>query len=611
MNATQTASPSLGTWKDDNQIHFRVWAPTTQTIEVIPEKSHTSVPPFALSKDTEGFFTGVSGTLSVGDLYRYRVDGKGPYPDPASRFQPQGVHGPSMVIDASMFQWADSNWRGCALERLSIYELHIGTFTPSGTFRAVIEKLSVLKDLGITAIELMPVADFPGRWNWGYDGVDLFAPSHSYGTPDDLRSLVNAAHQQGLAVIMDVVYNHLGPDGNYLSVYSPYYFTDRHKSPWGAGVNLDGEHSPSVRAYFMENAMHWISEYHMDGLRLDATHALMDESPTHFLAELSERVHSFFSERPVHLFAEDHRHLKTIITPVHKKGWGMDGVWADDFHHIFRRFLAGDHEAYFAPYQGTTDEMADVIQKGWLEKKSAELPLSRYLFCLQNHDQVGNRACGERLHHQIDLASYRAASAVFLFTPETPLLFMGQEWATSSPFLFFTDHHTELGRLITQGRREEFKTFSNFADPALREKIPDPQAASTFEKSRLRWDELERIPHQGLWRLYQALLRLRQIKETFGSSVTIQTQVLNASTLAIHRRGDTKEWVLIACLKGSTSVPLPSRRIGENDFVEKTFVTTEDPLFTEQEDSLPIIHDAGHVHFQRPGAIILQWTHSF
>ena len=552
-------SPSLGAWPDHEQTHFRVWAPKAKTVSAVIERPNGPAQTAALARDGEGYFSVALPRFPAGTLYRYSVDGRGPFPDPASRRQPHGVHGPSMIVDPA-FDWTDEAWPGCSQDRLVFYELHVGTFTPQGTFAAAQAKLPQLKELGVTAVELMPVADFPGRWNWGYDGVSLFAPARCYGTPEDLRAFVNAAHRLGLAVFMDVVYNHLGPDGNYLGVYSDFYFTDRHQSPWGAGVNLDGEHSGPVRSFFIENAQHWIHEYHMDGLRLDATHAMVDEGPRHFLAELSDQVRRSSPERRVFLVAEDSRNLAVMIRPESEKGWGMDAVWADDFHHQMRRFLAGDHEGYFESFAGTVKDIAATIQNGWFFKDAGNRPYPQYVICIQNHDQIGNRAFGDRLTQSVDEAAFRAASAVLLFAPETPLLFMGQEWGASTPFLFFTDHNPELGKRVTEGRRKEFKNFSAFTDPKKRETIPDPQSPSTFEASRLKWEELSQAPHRDLWRLTQALLRLRQDHPVFRAVDRGHTQAaaLTDSILAVRRWSDAGELLLVACLRGGGSADIGS-----------------------------------------------------
>jgi maltooligosyltrehalose trehalohydrolase len=611
--------PTLGSLPTGEGCCFRVWAPAARTLDVVLEKPVGGKSAYPLKKAEDGTFGGVIAGVSAGDCYRYRPDGKGPFPDPASRFQPQGVHGPSEIIDPHIFPWTDSGWKGIALEDLIVYELHVGTFTPEGTFSGVMERLPDLAELGVTAIELMPVADFPGKRNWGYDGVDLFAPARCYGRPDDLRRLVDASHRQGLAVILDVVYNHLGPDGNYLGVYSPYYFSKRHHTAWGQALNFDGEHNQPVRAFFIENALHWIHEYHIDGLRLDATHAIKDDSPRRFLAELSAAVRASTPQRHILLIAEDHRNLATMVTPESRGGWGLDAVWADDFHHEMRRLLAGDHEAYYRDYTGAPADLAATIRQGWFYcgQRSAHrneprgtdpagIPPERFVFCLQNHDQVGNRALGEKLHHQIEMAAYRAASTLLLTCPETPMLFMGQEWAAGAPFLFFTDHHADLGRKVTEGRRREFRHFSTFTDPHARERIPDPQDPTTFLASRLRWEERTQEPHAAMLRLCRALLHLRRNEPALGSTKGGNQVMAKGDAIILRRKPAAGPTLLIVVqLRGGSTI----------DFAEvesrgpwELILSTEDPTFSS-DPCPPHLDLSGNppvIRFSRPGAIILR-----
>jgi maltooligosyltrehalose trehalohydrolase len=518
-----------------------------------------------LRRADDGTFAGTFDMVRPGDLYMYAVDGEGPYPDPCSRYQPEGVHGPSAVVNPSTFEWSDQAWHGVPLARAVFYELHVGTFTPAGTFAGVMAQLPYLADLGVTVIELMPVADFPGSHNWGYDGVSLFAPARQYGTPDDLRRLVDAAHRMGLAVVLDVVYSHFGPDGAYTTVFSPFYRSPRHQSPWGAAINLDGEQSGPVRAFFIENALHWLYEYHLDGLRLDATHWLLDESTPHFAADLTERVRESVTGRSLLLVAEDDRNLATIVRRPQEGGWGLDAVWADDFHHQVRRQSAGDRDGYYQDYTGSIADLAATLRQGWFYcgqyseyagaprgTSPAGVPPERMIVCLQNHDQVGNRPFGGRLHHEIDPALFRALTALLLFAPETPLLFMGQEWAATSPFLYFTDHHQELGRLVTEGRRREFSRFRAFADEATRARIPDPQAESTFASSRLDWDERARAPHAGILELYRALLWLRRREAALEAGTRFDVVELGGDGLALARsNAPAGALLLVASLRGS------------------------------------------------------------
>jgi maltooligosyltrehalose trehalohydrolase len=583
--------------------------------------------PFTCSLEPagHGWFEGRAPGIGAGARYRFRLPDGRLLPDPASRFQPEGVHGPSMVIDPAAFAWSDHGWRGVRLEDLVVYELHVGTFTPAGTFDGVVAQLPYLRDLGVTALELMPVADFPGSRNWGYDGAALFAPARCYGPPDALRRLVDGAHRLGLAVLLDVVYNHVGPDGAYLNAFSPFYFTDRHRSPWGAGVNLDGEGADQVRAFFIENALHWVHEYHVDGLRLDATHAIEDGGPRHFLAELAGRVKRSAPDREVLVIAEDSRNLARIVTPTEHGGWGLDAVWADDLHHQLRRRLAGDTDGYYQDYRGTTTDIATTIRQGWFftgqhsdflaaprGTAPSGVPPRRSVVCVQNHDQVGNRAFGDRLHHRIDPAAYRAVSALLLVVPETPLLFMGQEWAASSPFLFFTDHHAELGRLVTEGRRREFARFAAFADAATRARIPDPQVEQTFAASRLDWHEQAREPHAGTRRLYAALLALRRQRTAFRAGAAIEALALDGATLAVRRTGPEDTVLAVVRLEGAgtvdlapaTGTPHGGPAVGPG-VAWTALLHTEDARFTA--DAEPPVYRADRgpvVEFARPSAIL-------
>jgi maltooligosyltrehalose trehalohydrolase len=614
--------PTLGAWPEEGGVRFRVWAPDRLRVELIVGDGA----PRLLSRDADGTFGGFVPGLAAGARYRYRLDGDGPFPDPASRFQPEGVHGPSEVVDAATFAWSDQAWRGRPLEDVVAYELHVGTFTPEGTFAGAAEKLSFLRDLGVTAVQIMPVADFPGERNWGYDGVAPFAPARCYGKPDDLRRLVDRAHGLGLAVILDVVYNHFGPDGAYQGAFSPHYFTTRHTTPWGQAINLDGLHRERVREYFMENACHWVREYHFDGLRLDATHALLDDSPRHFLAELAARVKAAAPERHVLLIAEDHGNVAHMVRPPGEGGWGLDAEYSDDLHHQVRRALAGDSEGYYGDFTGSAPDLAETIRDGWFFKgqHSAHrggprgtdpggIPPPRFLVFLQNHDQIGNRARGERLHHEIDLAAYRAATVLLLSAPETPLLFMGQEWAASAPFLYFTNHDPELGRLVTEGRRREFKGFRAFSDPAARERIPDPQAVETFRRSRLDWAEREREPHASVWRLYQALLALRREDpllrfetwegfhaRAFGDAAIVMTR---------HLPGRGALAVLVQ-LRGSGPVELRAADVGGMGGTWSVVLDTEGSAYAEDPRPPETFLDspAPRVWFARPGAVILRLT---
>ncbi|HXE81289.1 MAG TPA: malto-oligosyltrehalose trehalohydrolase [Vicinamibacterales bacterium] len=615
--------PALGAVPQGDGTAFCVWAPAARRVEVVISGNPDRI--VRLTRDRDGYFSGFVEGARAGDRYRYRLDGSRLLPDPASRFQPEGVHGPSEIVDPSAFEWSDAAWRGIRREDLVIYELHIGTFTSEGTFAAARERLADLAALGVTAIEIMPVAEFPGSRNWGYDGADLFAPSRAYGRPDDLRRLVDTAHARGLAVILDVVYNHFGPEGAYHAAFAPEYFTGRHRTPWGNAINLDGPRSPHVRRFFIENALHWLREYHVDGFRLDATHALIDESPVHFIQELTAELRRHRSN--VIVTAEDERRLPELIRPASRGGWDLDACWADDLHHQVRRLLTGDHEGYFARYSGTAADIATTIERGWFFRRTLDgrtlradapgaadetEPFSAFIVCLQNHDQVGNRAFGDRLHHTIDAAAFRAATALLLLAPETPLLFMGQEWAASSPFQYFTDHPEPLGWHVTEGRRAEFSAFSAFTDPEARTRIPDPQAASTFEVSRLRWEERSLPPHASALRLHQRLLQLRRthpaLAATHGASSVAGrcvARALGEDTIAMRREGAGTA-VVIVRLRGAGAVTVPPE-LSSPAAPDHVALTTEEPAFAE-DPAPPAITSSAHgrlqVAFSRPGAVL-------
>jgi maltooligosyltrehalose trehalohydrolase len=452
----------------------------------------------------------------------------------------------------------------------------------------------------------MPIAETAGARNWGYDGVDLFAPSHHYGTPDDLRRLVDAAHRRGIAVIQDVVYNHLGPDGAYLSAFSRDYYSRHFSGPWGDAVNLSEPGCEHVRGFFVENALHWIHEYHIDGLRLDATHTLVDDSRPHFLAEFSARVRAG-AGRPVLLIAEDERNLASLLRqPPH--GDGFDAVWADDFHHQMRVALTEERDGYFADFTGRPADIVDTLRQGWFyvgqrTRRSgrargsdpAGLAPSQFVICLQNHDQIGNRAFGERLHTVVELAAFRAASALLLLAPQVPLLFMGQEWAASTPFLYFTDHEAALGRAVTEGRRQEFAGFAAFSNPETRARIPDPQDPATFASSKLRWSERADGPHAGVEQLYRTLLALRREEPAFRRPVRpADLFALDADTVAM-RRG---EWTVVTRLRGAGGVSVPAA--GE------MVLTSEDRQFAERGDVPSFDPASGDIVFSGPAAVLLR-----
>lgn len=559
-------SPALGAHVTDEGVRFAVWAPNAQRVDLVLDDERQ----LPMDSDEHSVYSLTVSAAGAGTRYAFRVDGEGPFPDPRSRFQPDGVHGASEVVDPATFAWSDRDWRGIGRDNLVIYELHVGTMTPEGTFRALIDQLPYLRDLGINAIEIMPVAECPGRWNWGYDGVSLFAPSHNYGRPDDFRALIDAAHATGIGVILDVVYNHLGPEGNYLGVYAKQYASEKHTNSWGAGLNWDGPDSEFVRQFAIDNARQWISEYHIDGLRLDATHAIVDDSPVHLVQELTAEVRKAAGDRRIFVVAEDERRDIERVRSVARGGEGLDAVWADDFHHEVRVLLTNAQENYYSAYSGTTKSIATAINEGFGDEgfergtaPDANDPASSFVFCIQNHDQVGNRPFGDRLHHEINLDRYAVASALLLFAPETPMLFMGQEFAASTPFLFFTDHPDELGKLVTEGRRKEFAGFRLFDDPALRETIPDPQAESTFLASKLRLAERDDNP--GTLDLYRSLIALRASDPVLSVNDRTATKAiwLTAEAVAVHRWREDDHRLLIANFGNETELDLGDQDISQ------------------------------------------------
>ncbi|RCW68890.1 malto-oligosyltrehalose trehalohydrolase [Pseudorhodoferax soli] len=495
---------------------FRVWAPGARQAEVLLEPGGAH----AMQALADGWHEAVVPGAGAGTRYRYRFDGGTPVPDPASRFNPDDVHGASAVVDPTAYAWQDAAWRGRPWHEAVVYELHVGAFTPEGTFAAAAERLAELAALGITAIELMPLADTPGGRNWGYDGVLLFAPESSYGTPDDLRALVDRAHALGLMVLIDVVYNHFGPDGNYLHGYCPQFFNPAHQTPWGAAINYDGEHSAAVRAFFVANALYWVEEFHCDGLRLDAVHQIRDDSARPIVEEAAQALaQGPGRQRQVHVVLENERNQAQRLQPA----GAATAQWNDDLHNAAHVLLTGETDGYYADYaQAPAELFGRALAEGYVYQgqvsphldaprgePSGTLPPTAFISFLQNHDQVGNRAMGERLDRLTDARRLEALYACLLLAPHIPMLFMGEEFAASTPFLFFCDFEGELAEAVRQGRRAEFQRFAAFADEAARARIPDPNAADTFAQSKLHWAERETSPHRERLALVRRLLALR------------------------------------------------------------------------------------------------------
>jgi maltooligosyltrehalose trehalohydrolase len=511
-----TVMKRLGaTYLGNGRCRFLVWAPWADQVEVHLVSPRERMLP--LEKAARGYFAAELEAVEPGSLYFFRLDRHKERPDPASRWQPQGVHGPSQVLDPH-FPWSDTGWAGLPLRDYVIYELHVGTYTPEGTFAAIIPYLDELRELGITALEIMPVAQFPGGRNWGYDGAYPFAVQNTYGGPAGLKELVNACHVRGLAVILDVVYNHLGPEGNYLSDYGP-YFTGRYRTPWGPAINFDGPGSDEVRRYFLENACHWVSTYHIDALRLDALHAIVDLTPKPFLAKLAETVHVEAERlhRRVYLMAESDLNDVRLIKPRELGGFNLDAHWNDDFHHALHTLLTGEQTGYYLDF-GRLEQLAKAWREGFIYTEeyspyrqrrhgssSRDIAPHRFVVFAQNHDQVGNRLGGDRLSSLVSWEALKLTAGVVLLSPGLPLLFMGEEFGETAPFLYFVSHgDPDLIHAVRQGRQEEFATFRWLGEP------PDPQAEETFIRSRINHHLRQGGKHQTLWEFHHALLQLRR-----------------------------------------------------------------------------------------------------
>ena len=537
--APQSAALHGAEWRPGEGTLFRLWAPKYDDVDLVIETGDEPVRHRMMGR-AEGWKELLVPDATPGTRYRFGLPDGLLVPDPASRFQPDDVHGPSAVIDPSAFVWTDGAWAGRAWHEVVLYELHVGTFTQAGTFLAAIDKLDQMVALGVTAVEIMPVSDFPGLRNWGYDGVLPYAPDASYGTPDDFRSFVSAAHDRGIAVLLDVVYNHFGPDGNFLGAYAPGFFTERHHTPWGAAVNVDGADSRPVRDFFIGNALYWLTEFHLDGLRFDAVHAILDDSEMHLLRELAEIARRTITDRPIHLILENEDNVASRLEREPDGRLGRyTAQWNDDVHHVLHVAATGENRGYYEAYAGKTDLLGRALAEGFAYQgefmpyrdsergePSGGLPPGAFVAFLQNHDQIGNRAFGERIGFISTPEALRAVSAVVLLLPQTPMLFMGEEWGASTPFLFFCDFSGDLAEAVRKGRREEFARFPEFQDPDMRQRIPDPEAASTFESSKLNWGEIGDEPHRSQLEWTKRVLAARRaaivplIPEIGGHSAT-------------------------------------------------------------------------------------------
>ncbi|HEX8522278.1 MAG TPA: malto-oligosyltrehalose trehalohydrolase [Tepidisphaeraceae bacterium] len=506
-------------------VHFRVWAPRHQRIDVVFEGRNDAV---QLNNDGNGYFSGLAPEAKVGDLYKLRINSGDAWPDPVSRYQPQGVHGPSQVIDPGAFRWTDKDWKGVTSHGQVLYEFHVGTFTREGTWAAAQRQIPYLKELGVTCLEIMPVNEFAGRWGWGYDGVYLYAPFHHYGSADDFRKFIDALHAAGIGAILDVVYNHLGPDGNYLTKFSTEYFNAEHHTDWGDALNYDGENSAPVREYFVNNALHWILEYHLDGFRFDASQAIVDTSKEHVLAEINRRTKEAVPHKTLYLINENEPQNTNLVRPREQGGYGMDGLWNDDFHHSALVAISGHNEAYYTDYLGSAQELLSTAKWGYLyqgqrykwQKRrrgtpALDLPPTSFVHFIQNHDQVANSGRGYRAHQITSPGEFKAITALMLLMPQTPMLFQGQEFGASSTFHYFADHNEELTKLIRVGRAKEIAQFPSNATDEMQACLVDPGAEETFQRSKIDLDERHKPGHKEIFQLHVDLLRLRREEPTF------------------------------------------------------------------------------------------------
>ena len=509
-------------------VHFRVFAPKRKAVAVVFDGG--SPGPVALAAEGDGYFAGLAPAARAGAKYKFKLDGEDYlYPDPASRYQPEGPHGWSQVVDSSAFRWTDDGWKGITAAGQVLYELHVGTFTQDGTWRSAIAGLDHLRNVGITCIEMMPVPEFAGTFGWGYDGVALFAPYHHYGTPDDLRAFVDAAHAHGIAVILDLVYNHMGPDGNYLRAFADAYFNPHHMTDWGEALNFDGDHAGPCREFFVANALMWVTEFHFDGFRFDATQAIIDSSPEHVLAEISRTCRAAAGGRGLYLINENEPQDTRLVRPPDQGGYGLDALWNDDFHHTAMVALSGHSEAYYTDYNGSSQEFLSAAKWGYLYQgqrykwqarrrgtTALDLPPTAFVHFLQNHDQIANSGRGFRVHQISSPGQFRAMTGFMLLMPQTPMLFQGQEFAADSTFHYFADHNPELNQLIAAGRAKELSQHPSLAVPAMEKYLVDPGARSTFERSKIDLAQAKRPGHAETLQLHTDLLRLRREEPVFA-----------------------------------------------------------------------------------------------
>ncbi len=548
LNSSQRRLPVGAETQPAGGVHFRTWAPASRRVAIVlgEKEDLGDAAEIALTAEKGGYWSGFVREARAGMHYRYLLD-SGSFPDTASRFQPGGPHGASQIIDPDSFAWSDDEWGGVRPEGQVIYEMHIGTFTREGTWAAAAARLPHLAELGVTLLEVMPVADFPGRFGWGYDGVNFFAPTRLYGKPDDFRSFTDRAHALGLGVILDVVYNHVGPDGNFMRDFAPHYFSERYKTEWGEALNFDGESSDPVREFFTANAGYWIDEFHLDGLRLDATQVIYDASRQHLIADIAARVREAAGGRGTFIVGENEPQDARLIRTVERGGHGIDALWNDDFHHSAIVALTGRNEAYYTDYQGKPQEFISAAKWGflyqgqrykWQGKRRGTPTLDfepwNFVNFLQNHDQVANSLSGRRIHTVASAGRLRALTAMLLLGPNTPMLFQGQEFAASTPFLYFADHQPELAKLVAEGRARFLRQFPSIASENAATLVPSPELEDTFQRCKLDFTECER--HAEVLSLHRDLIALRKADPLLGKAVrgTFDGAVIGESALVLR-----------------------------------------------------------------------------
>ena len=590
-------------------VHFRVWAPDNDAIAVVLHDGDVVV---TLDEEDSGYFSGFAEGAEAGTLYRYRLSDGRLAPDPASRSQPQGPHGPSAVVDPAAFVWTDQAWRGSRAHRHIIYELHIGTFTPAGTWQSALEQLPELARLGITMLEIMPIAEFPGRFNWGYDGVALFAPAHVYGTPDDFRRFVDAAHAHGLAVILDVVYNHMGPDGCYMAQFARAYFSQRYAATdWGEAINFDGPDSLPVREFFLANARYWIREFHLDGLRLDATQNIYDASSPHILRQITSTARDAAPDRALWVVAENESQDTRLVRPIDDEGFGIDALWNDDFHHAAQVALTGRAEAYYTDYRGAPQEFISIAKRGflyqgqhyaWQEQRRGTptrgLTARAFVNFLENHDQVANSADGRRTPLLANAGDWRALTALMFLLPGHVLLFQGQEFAASAPFLFFADHHLELARLVHAGRRVFLEQFPSLAAPEIQQRVHDPADEQTFLQCKL--DLTERAKHEHALQLHRDLIEITRTDRVLAMAdeTRIDGAVLSNDSFVLRYFGDDGDDRLVLVSLGVTFhlTPAPEPLLAPPLSQQwRVIWSSEDPIYGGRGTLEPEQHDGWHI----------------